>query len=81
MRLRQVSTGCRQADESGNQHADGQGTVEYAIVLAAFLSLVLALGVLWHFFDAGTPLQHALQSASHHLQTMAAGGLGDIFLY
>lgn len=59
----------------------GQGTVEYAVVLAAFMAIVVALGALWHFLDAGTVVQHALQGASHHLQSVTAGAIGDVFQY
>ena len=59
----------------------GQSTVEYAIVFVAFLSLVLAMGLLWRLFDTGLVVDHALQSASHHLQEVAEGALLDVFLY
>lgn len=59
----------------------GQSTVEYAVVLAAFLALVIALGALWHLFEDGTVTLHALQSASHHLKDAATGAWGDVFLY
>lgn len=59
----------------------GQSTVEYAIILAAFLAVVLGLGALWHLFDAGLVVDHALQSASHHLWQVSEGALIDVFLY
>lgn len=59
----------------------GQSTVEYAIILAAFLAVVLGLGALWHLFDTGLVVDHALQSASHHLQQVSEGALIDVFLY
>lgn len=62
-------------------HRSGQSTVEYAIVFAAFLVLVLALGVLWRPFDTGLVVQHALQSASHHVKEVSEGALLDVFLY
>lgn len=65
----------------GRRACRGQGTVEYALVVAALIALVLALGALWHLFDAGVPLDHALQSASHHLAAAAPGALGDVLLY
>lgn len=75
-----ASTGCS-ARRYGRWRHSGQGTVEYAVVLAAVIALVAGFGALWHFFDAGTPVAHALQSASHHLQSAAAGAIGDVFMY
>lgn len=43
--------------------------------------MVVGFGALWHFFDMGTPILHALQSASHHLQSATAGAIGDVFMY
>ena len=58
----------------------GQGTVEYAVVFVAFLSLVIALGVYLDFLRDGTIIQHLLIGASHHL--LGSGGvLRDVFLY
>ncbi|MEF2655321.1 MAG: TadE/TadG family type IV pilus assembly protein [Eggerthellaceae bacterium] len=59
----------------------GQSTVEFAIVCAAFLSVVIALGSLWRIFDLGLVVDHALQSASHHLSQVASGAWLDVFLY
>lgn len=59
----------------------GQASVEYAVVLAAFLALVIALGALWRLFDLGVVVDHALQSASHHIMGVAEGSWGDVFLY
>lgn len=59
----------------------GQSSVEYAVVLAAFLALVVGLGVMGRFMDEGVIVEHALQSASHHLQEVATGAWGDVFLY
>lgn len=43
----------------------GQSTVEYAVVLCAFLALVTALGALWHAGRDGKLLSIAIQAASH----------------
>ncbi len=59
----------------------GQSSVEYAVVLAAFLALVVGLGVMSRFMGSGVILDHALQSASHHLQNVATGAWIDVFLY
>ncbi|MCL1797826.1 MAG: hypothetical protein FWG24_05910 [Eggerthellaceae bacterium] len=63
------------------QDSQGQGTVEFAVVCAAFVSLVVALSVLWHALQSGLFVEHALASASHHLQSVSAGVVGDVFLY
>ena len=59
----------------------GQATVEYAIVFVAFLALVVALGALWDVLSGALVVQHALQSASHHLSGVAPGVIFDAFLY
>ncbi len=64
---------------AGCEH--GQGTVEYAVMTAAFLALVVALGVLWRPLEGGLFVEHALMAASHHVQGTAPGGVADVFLY
>lgn len=59
----------------------GQSTVEYAVIFAGFLALVVGLGAVWRLFETGLVLEHALQSASHHLQQVAEGAWLDVFLY
>lgn len=58
---------------------NGQSTVEFAIVTAAVLIIVITLGLLWNLGDAGVFVNHALSCASHHLQNAAAGIVGDVF--
>lgn len=58
----------------------GQGTAEYAVVLAAVLCIVVALGAFWNLLSAGTLVEHALAAASHHVQA-AAGWAVDVFSY
>ena len=60
---------------------NGQSTVEFAIVMAAFLSLVAALSVMWHLYDSGMIVDHVLAVASHHVQAVALVTVSDIFLY
>lgn len=86
MRSPRVSTGCRAHGCPGSArrivHArSGQGTVEYAVVMFAFVAVILGLGALWHLLDAGVPVQHALQSASHHVSSVAPGAFADVFMY
>ena len=49
----------------------GQGTLEYALITAGFLSVAVALGALWHVLGGGLFVEHALASASHHVQAVA----------
>ncbi len=58
----------------------GQGTVEYAVVFVAFLSLVVALGILTNFLRDGVILDHLFSGASHYLGG-SGGVLRDVFLY
>ena len=58
---------------------DGQSTVEFAIVTCALLVIVIALTALWNIGDNGIFVEHAVSSASHHLEEAAAGIVGDVF--
>lgn len=58
----------------------GQATVEYVLLLAVFLCVMVALGMLAQRLDAGMFVDHALSSASHHVQ-MSAGWLADVFSF
>ena len=59
----------------------GQGTVEFAVLAAAFSVIVLALGLLWHRIETGAFVEHACSSASHVIEASSAGAMGDVFLY
>ena len=59
----------------------GQSSVVYAIVFAAFLAMVVGLGAVANLLESGLVLEHALQSASHHLNNVATAAWADIFLY
>lgn len=59
----------------------GQSTVEFAIVSAAFLALVIGLSLLWRSVSDGTFVDHAILSASHHIQQSVVGGGMDVLLY
>jgi hypothetical protein len=48
----------------------GQSTLEYALVLMAFLSMVAALGLLWHAARDGALVRMATDAATHQ----ASGG-------
>ena len=59
----------------------GQSTVEFAVVMAGFLSLTVALGIMWRAFGGGIFVEQALAVASHHIQTVAPVTIADVFLY
>lgn len=54
--------------------------MEYAIVTAGLLGVIVGLGSLWRALSAGLFVDHALMAASHHLQG-ALGWAFDIFSY
>lgn len=59
----------------------GQGTVEFALVTAAFLAVAITLGALWRALGDGAFVEHALVSASHQVSVAALGAVADVFLY
>ena len=58
----------------------GQSTVEYAVVAAAFIAILIALGLLSDFLGDGILVRHASAAASHNVG-MSAGGVIDVFCY
>lgn len=58
----------------------GQSTVEYALVLSAFLAMLIGMGALHDFLTGATLVQHALESASHHISGVTSGALNDVFV-
>ena len=65
----------------GVQNERGQATVEFALMTAGFLAMIVACGVLWRSLEGGLFVEHALVAASHHVQGAAAGTIADVFLY
>ena len=60
----------------------GQSTVEYAIVLFAFLAMVVALGSIWRAAQSGRIQSMARSSASHSLdQGLSIDFLQDVTAY
>lgn len=55
-----------------------QATVEYAVVFAALLSIIIACATVWHAGTEGVFAEIAQEAASH---TLAAAGAIDISLY
>ena len=75
VRLRSPCLARRLTSESG------QGTLEYALVMFGFLSIVAGLGALWNMLDGGLLVSHALASASHHVQAVTPGAVADVFAF
>ena len=59
----------------------GQSTVEFAVVTAGFLAMMVALSAMWRVLGGGLFVEHAVAVASHHLQVVAPVTIADIFLY
>lgn len=56
----------------------GQSTTEYLLILAAFASMVGALGLLWRVASGGTLLSLATAAASHAAPDGWLGALKDV---
>lgn len=70
-----MSTGRR--DREG-----GQSTVEYGLVLFAFLATIAALGMLWQWASDGGLLGGAVRAASHSWGEDGTLGMSqDVLLY
>ena len=50
-------------------------------MLAGVLCMVVAMGVLAKAMGEGLFVEHALMSASHHLQLAALGSAADVFAF
>lgn len=62
--------------------ARGQSTVEYALLLFAFGSMVLAWGLVWHAGRDGSLLKLAIDASSHGIGGAdALGSFKDISLF
>lgn len=59
----------------------GQGSMEYALVTAAFLSMILALSALWHAWANKDLLQRSIDASSHTTAQGVIGDVQDILLY
>ena len=59
----------------------GQASVEFALVLFAFLSLVVGLGALCEFGRSGALAEHASAQASHTIGGSDAGAWADVLAY
>jgi hypothetical protein len=61
--------------------SSGQATVEYLIVGAVLIVVLMALGLLAQLLEDGLFVEHAAQSASHTLGGNPIGAAGDVLLY
>lgn len=59
----------------------GQSTVEYLLVLAAFLSMMLAIGALWQVARSGRLVELAAEASSHGGQQGLSDQLKDIVMF
>ena len=60
----------------------GQSSVEYALVLGAFLALVLALGLVWSVVGQGGLQRASERAASHAIEGAGAvDGICDLVLF
>lgn len=67
---------CLAVDEAG------QSSVEYALVLGAFLALVLALGLVWSVVGQGELQRASERAASHAIEGAGAvDGICDLVLF
>ena len=67
---------CLAVDEAG------QSSVEYALVLGAFLALVLALGLVWGVVGQGGLQRASERAASHAIEGAGAvDGICDLVLF
>lgn len=67
---------CLAVDEAG------QSSVEHALVLGAFLALVLALGLVWSVVGQGGLQRASERAASHAIEGAGAvDGIRDLVLF
>jgi hypothetical protein len=66
----------------GTRSRTGQSTVEYALVLLAFLGMLVCLGLLWHEARDGSLVRLASEAASHGLdEGLTLAEIQDLVLY
>ena len=70
---------CRRAARKAIGDESGQSTVEFCLVAAAFLAVILGGWAMLQAFSSGQLADHAVSSAAHVLEASPAGVLADIF--
>lgn len=58
--------------------SDGQSTVEYLLLLVAFLAMLGAFGLMWRAAQGGVLVSLAREAASHSLGEGVVGALKDV---
>ncbi len=84
MPSRTASTACRRSMRFADGRAcseSGQSTVEFAVVTAAFLVVVVGLGALWRLASGGALVEHALATATHCVERASPQAMADVLLY
>lgn len=84
MPLQTASTACRRALSFAPGRAgfqSGQSTVEFALVTATFLVVIVGLGALWRLASGGALVEHALATASHCIERASPQAMADVLLY
>lgn len=72
--MKHITTYCKLQEKSG------QSTVEFAIVLGALISILIALGLFNGLFSDGKIFDHVIVSASHNI-SQAVQGVVDVFAF
>lgn len=65
----------------GKKISCGQTSLEYLLLLSAFLISIVTLLALWKLWSSGDVLSNALRVSSHLLDAGLAGALKDVLLY
>ena len=58
----------------------GQSSVEYALISAAFISIVIGIGAFSNLLSDGVVVSHAIDAASHGVKDII-GGAADVFSF
>ena len=75
-------TACPRWGGAGGRAARGQATLEYLLVLLAFLSMAAACACVWHAGREGALLRQAVRASSHRWGGGdALGSVQDLSLY
>lgn len=80
MRSQMASTVCSASTAWVDRDLSGQSTVEFALVTAALLCVVIGLSAFWRLAGQGVLVEHAVVSASHHVAG-SASATADVFAY
>ena len=70
---------CRRLLRKALHDESGQSTVEFCLVAAAFLAVILGGWAMLQAFSAGQLADHAVSSAAQVLEASPTGVLADIF--